>query len=159
MESQAEPPTKASPRFEIELDFVSCLANPSYLQYLSVTYPNLFIQQETTSATKNSDDNSDATCFVRYLKYLLEYWRKPEYIQYLTHPAATIRNLELLQIEQFRKDIVRPDIIAKLTEGFAGVGEYVPPSADEAVVEGDINATGENAEPANGENGTASAGT
>lgn len=157
MEAQADSPVKASPRFEMELEFVSALANPSYLQYLSVTYPNLFIQQETVPATKSSSDNSEAACFARYLKYLLNYWRKPEYIQYLTHPAATIRNLELLQVEQFRKDIIRPDVIARLTEGFSGVGEYVPP--EETVTEGEVNATGDAGEGTNGENGAANPGT
>lgn len=153
MDAQTESPTKASPRFEIELEFVSALANPYYLQYLSVTYPNLFVQQETSQSTKSSNDNSEAACFVRYLKYLLDYWRKPEYVQYLTHPAATIRNLELLQIEQFRKDVIRPDVSTRLTEGFAGVGEYVPPSTETNAQDGDGNAATANEadEAANGE--------
>lgn len=126
----SEPPAKAMPRFEIELEFVSSLANPAYLQYLAVTYPNLLNPSETAakSATKKKgkdEDNSDSTCFARYLEYLL-YWRNPEYAQYLTHPAATIRNLELLQNERFRRDIARPDVIARLAEGFQGVAEYVP---------------------------------
>ena len=143
--------TTPSPRFEIELEFVSALANPAYLQYLAVTFPNLFIRQEqqqssstaaisttsdkSTSIPFNKEDNSDADCFGRYLTYLLEYWRKPEYVQYLTHPAATIRNLELLQNEKFRKDIMRPDVLEKLTVGFTGVAEYMPPEAMEGIAQ------------------------
>ena len=52
--------------------------------------------------------------FARYLSYLYSYWRTPEYSQYLTYPGATLRNLELLQQEQFRKDLIRPDVIAML---------------------------------------------
>lgn len=126
-----EPPVRASPRFELELEFVGALGNISYLQYLNFHFPTLFqsndsnhsAAQRRKKAKKSSDpdpdDNSDAAKFARYLKYLL-YWKQPEYAQYLTHPAGTIRNLELLQIEQFRKDIFRPELNVRLEEGFTG---------------------------------------
>ncbi|EXJ70168.1 uncharacterized protein A1O5_06236 [Cladophialophora psammophila CBS 110553] len=109
------PPTPLSHRFTLELEFVLCLSNPLYLQYLALNFPHL-LNKPTTSPSVTEVDNSDAARFARYLKYLYDYWRTPEYAKYLTHPGATLRNLELLQQEQFRKDIIRPDVIAKLFE-------------------------------------------
>jgi mediator of RNA polymerase II transcription subunit 31 len=109
------PPTALSHRFTLELEFVSCLANPHYLQYLAVTFPHL-LNKPAASHDSTDLENCDASCFARYLKYLYDYWRTPGYVKYLTHPGATLRNLELLQQEQFRKDIIRPDVIAKLFE-------------------------------------------
>ncbi|KAL2426033.1 hypothetical protein ABEF95_009067 [Exophiala dermatitidis] len=109
------PPTPVSHRFTLELEFVLCLANPHYLQYLALNYPHL-INKPTTSLESAEDEDCDAARFARYLKYLYEYWRTPQYVKYLTHPGATLRNLELLQHEQFRKDIIRPDVVAKLCD-------------------------------------------
>lgn len=106
-----EPPLPLSPRFTLELEFVLCLANPNYLSHLAVNYPNLLHSPSTATASKDSD----ASCFARYLAYLYDYWRTPAYSQYLTHPGAVLRNLELLQEEGFRKDIIRPDVVAKLS--------------------------------------------
>lgn len=67
--------------------------------------------------------------------------KKQEYSQYLTHPAATIRNLELLQNEQFRKDVTRPDMVVRLSEGFSGVYVYQPPVIEPVIaVNGDAAA-------------------
>ena len=125
----------------MELEFVTSLANPDYIQYLATTSPHLFPQEPATSdksASKKTaaDDNSDSACFARYLKYLHDYWRKPEYAQYLSHPAATLRNLELLQNEQFRRDVVRQDVIDALRTGFRGVGEVTGAQAQSA--EGEV---------------------
>ena len=109
------PPAPLSHRFTLELEFVSCLANPHYLQYLAVNYPHLLNKPSTSHSSADVDD-SDAARFARYLEYLYRYWRTPEYVHYLTHPGATLRNLQLLQQEQFRRDIIRPDIIARLFE-------------------------------------------
>ncbi|KAH0844165.1 hypothetical protein AYO21_11520 [Fonsecaea monophora] len=109
------PPAALSHRFTLELEFVLCLSNPLYLQYLALNFPHL-LNKPATSQNASEGDDSDAARFARYLKYLYNYWRTPEYAKYLTHPGATLRNLELLQQEQFRKDIIRPDVIAKLFE-------------------------------------------
>ncbi|EFX01938.1 soh1 family protein [Grosmannia clavigera kw1407] len=82
-------------RFEIECEFVSCLANPYYLQYLA--------------AEKYFDDPR----FVRYLRYLL-YWREPPYLQYLSWPGPTLRHLELLQTAAFRQAIISPEVVARM---------------------------------------------
>jgi len=54
--------------------------------------------------------------FVAYLRYL-RYFESPRYITYLRYPAPTLKALELLQEEQFRKDILSPEVVARLMEG------------------------------------------
>jgi len=73
-------------RFQVELEFVQCLANPNYLNFLA----QRGIFKEAT--------------FINYLKYLL-YWRQPEYAKYLKYPQS-LHMLELLQYEQFRKELM-----------------------------------------------------
>ena len=84
-------------RFELELEFVSMLANPAYLIFLA---SNKTLQQPT---------------FIAYLEYL-QYWAKEPYIQYLSYPGSTLRALELLQSEDFRKDVLRPEVGTRLAE-------------------------------------------
>ncbi|KAI4556808.1 hypothetical protein MJT46_019995 [Ovis ammon polii x Ovis aries] len=73
-------------RFQLELEFVQCLANPNYLNFLA---------QRGYFKDK---------AFVNYLKYLL-YWKEPEYAKYLKYPQC-LHMLELLQYEHFRKELV-----------------------------------------------------
>lgn len=138
-DQQQPPPTLTNPRFTLELEFVSSLANPYYLSHLAVTYPNLLgisrslSNDDDTSATATTtkdtttganDDTADAPAdpdaqaFAAYLAYLYAYWKTPEYAQFLTHPGPTLRALRLLQEESFRRDIIRPQVI----EGLAGLG-------------------------------------
>ncbi|MCJ1289287.1 suppressor of hpr1 [Xylographa carneopallida] len=86
-------------RFELELEFVTLLASPPYLSHLATTK---LLQQPT---------------FVAYLKYLL-YWTQPAYVKYLSYPGPTLKALELLQQEDFRRDVLRPDVVGRLAEGF-----------------------------------------
>lgn len=54
-------------RFELELEFVQCLASPAYLHYLAtsgILYQSTFLD------------------FLRYLRY----WKLPQYAKYLTFP-------------------------------------------------------------------------
>ena len=85
-------------RFELELEFVTMLSSPLYLNHLA----SLKLLQ--------------APDFVAYLKYL-QYWTRPEYIKYLTYPGPTIRALELLQEERFRTEILSPEVVGILMEG------------------------------------------
>jgi mediator of RNA polymerase II transcription subunit 31 len=119
--SSLSPPKPPSPRFTLELEFVLSLSNPYYLSHLALTYPHLLNPPQdlnqsfsSHSSPSASEPESDASKFASYLSYLYSYWRQPEYARFLTHPGATLRNLELLQQEQFRKDIIRPDVIEKL---------------------------------------------
>ncbi|KAL4866788.1 hypothetical protein BDV12DRAFT_172452 [Aspergillus spectabilis] len=117
---QSQPPaTLTNPRFTLELEFVSSLANPYYLSHLAVNYPNLLgISRSREESDANDDDSDpDAKAFAAYLAYLYSYWKTPEYSQFLTHPGATLRALRLLQEDTFRRDIIRPQVI----EGLAGV--------------------------------------
>ncbi|KAJ0123223.1 hypothetical protein N8I77_010280 [Diaporthe amygdali] len=92
-----EPKYGGYTRFEIELEFVQSLANPNYLNHLAA---QKLLQQPA---------------FVEYLKYL-QYWSKPPYLKYLTYPGPTLKNLELLQQERFRRDIISPDFVAALIQ-------------------------------------------
>ena len=85
-------------RFELELEFVALLASPPYLSYLA-----------TTKLLQNPQ-------FIAYLKYLL-YWTEPQYVRYLSYPGPTLKALELLQQDNFRRDILRPEIVGRLAEG------------------------------------------
>ncbi|MCJ1407688.1 suppressor of hpr1 [Ptychographa xylographoides] len=103
------PPPPASPdeeplhagftRFELELEFVTLLSSPPYLNHLA-----------TTKLLQHPP-------FIAYLNYLL-YWTEPAYVKYLSYPGPTLKALELLQQEDFRRDILRPETVARLAEGF-----------------------------------------
>ncbi|XP_005110014.1 mediator of RNA polymerase II transcription subunit 31 [Aplysia californica] len=73
-------------RFQTELEFVQCLANPNYLNFLAQR--GIFKEQN----------------FINYLKYL-QYWKEPKYAKYLKYPQC-LHMLELLQYEHFRKELV-----------------------------------------------------
>ena len=84
-------PAAASPaagrelvRFEVELEFVQCLANPQYLHHLAVQGP------------------MDDSRFVKWLGYLWRTWSRPEYAKFITFPHA-LRYLQLLQQQRFRE--------------------------------------------------------
>ncbi|KAK2075364.1 hypothetical protein P8C59_009495 [Phyllachora maydis] len=87
-------------RFEIELEFVQALGNPSYLNHL---------------AAQKFLANPE---FVAYLAYL-QYWSRPPYIKYLAFPAPTLKALQLLQQERFRRDIISPDLVSALATEWA----------------------------------------
>ncbi|CAB3363328.1 Hypothetical predicted protein [Cloeon dipterum] len=72
-------------RFQVELEFVQCLANPNYLNFLA---QRGYLKENT---------------FINYLKYLL-YWREPDYARYLKYPTC-LYFLELLQHEHFRAEL------------------------------------------------------
>ncbi|OAL52859.1 mediator of RNA polymerase II transcription subunit 31 [Pyrenochaeta sp. DS3sAY3a] len=82
-------------RFELELEFVQCLANPVYLNYLA--------QQKIL----------DKPDFVAYLGYL-QYFNDPKYAKFLHHPGPTLRALELLQQARFRQEILAPGLVDKM---------------------------------------------
>ncbi|KAI8995913.1 mediator complex, subunit Med31, partial [Gaertneriomyces semiglobifer] len=78
-------------RFQLELEFVQCLANPQYLQFLA--------QQQYFSDP----------AFLNYLAYL-QYWRRPEYAKHLIYPYC-LRILELLQYAPFRAACASADTV------------------------------------------------
>ncbi|GJJ69884.1 mediator of RNA polymerase II transcription subunit 31 [Entomortierella parvispora] len=86
---QTEDPYEQLKRFQIELEFVQCLANPWYLHNLA--------QQQYF--------NQDA--FVLYLDYL-QYFRKPEYAKFIIYPHC-LHFLSLLQHKSFRDHLMKQD--------------------------------------------------
>jgi mediator of RNA polymerase II transcription subunit 31 len=116
-------PSLSNPRFTLELEFVLSLANPHYISHLALTYPRLLgissskAQAESAPGTSSSSSpppDAQAQAFAAYLAYLYDYWRRPEYVQFLTHPGATLRALRLLQEESFRTAVIRPQVIDAL---------------------------------------------
>ncbi|KAJ5073191.1 mediator of RNA polymerase ii transcription subunit 31 [Anaeramoeba ignava] len=77
-------------RFTAELEFVQCLGNPTYLNYLAKS--RYFKQKE----------------FINYLAYLL-YWKEPEYAKYVIYPHC-LYILDLLQNEEFRESLDNPEV-------------------------------------------------
>lgn len=132
--SQTPPrPDIANPRFTLELEFVLSLANPHYISHLAVTCPHLLGVSSSSGATGDNDSSStssDARAFAAYLAYLYSYWKLPEYAQFLTHPQATLRILQLLQEEPFRQAVIRPQIIEALLG--AGSSEESSPEQGDA---------------------------
>ncbi|ELP88448.1 mediator of RNA polymerase II transcription subunit, putative [Entamoeba invadens IP1] len=90
-------------RFEYELEFIQCLANPYYLQYLA------------------QHKQLEKPAMVHFLKYL-QYWKQPNYIQFIQYPACLFY-LDKLQNPDFRKACENPilmnEIIAQHEYHFA----------------------------------------
>mmetsp|Transcript_42391 Transcript_42391/g.106951 ORF Transcript_42391/g.106951 Transcript_42391/m.106951 type:complete len:123 (-) Transcript_42391:1727-2095(-) len=78
-------------RFSVELEFVQCLSNPLYLNYLA------------------QNGYFDDEAFIAYLRYLT-YWKKPEYSRFICYPHC-LRFLDLLQLPTFRKQLVRQEVV------------------------------------------------
>ncbi|PON71071.1 Mediator complex, subunit Med [Parasponia andersonii] len=81
-------PDDGRQRFLLELEFVQCLANPTYIHYLA---QNRYFEDEA---------------FIGYLKYL-QYWQQPEYIKFIMYPHCLFF-LELLQNANFRNAMAHP---------------------------------------------------
>ncbi|PIA31008.1 hypothetical protein AQUCO_05300085v1 [Aquilegia coerulea] len=81
-------PDDGRQRFLLELEFVQCLANPTYIHYLA---QNRYFEDEA---------------FIGYLKYL-QYWQQPEYIKFIMYPHC-LYFLELLQNANFRSAMAHP---------------------------------------------------
>ncbi|ONK72474.1 uncharacterized protein A4U43_C04F19810 [Asparagus officinalis] len=81
-------PDDGKRRFLLELEFVQCLANPTYIHYLA---QNRYFEDEA---------------FIGYLKYL-QYWQRPEYIKFIMYPHCLFF-LELLQNANFRNAMAHP---------------------------------------------------
>ncbi|KAI3972163.1 hypothetical protein MKW92_051195 [Papaver armeniacum] len=75
-------PDDGRQHFLLELEFVQCLANPTYIHYLA---QNRYFEDEA---------------FIGYLKYL-KYWQQPEYLKFRMYPHC-LYFLELLQNANFR---------------------------------------------------------
>ena len=81
-------------RWEVELEFVQSLANIQYLSYLA---QNEYLKKPE---------------FLAYLEYM-NYWRRPEYARYVVY-SNCLHILTLLQTQEFRDNIVKPEFINML---------------------------------------------
>ncbi|XP_030955227.1 mediator of RNA polymerase II transcription subunit 31-like isoform X3 [Quercus lobata] len=81
-------PDDGRQRFLLELEFVQCLANPTYIHYLA---QNRYFEDEA---------------FIGYLRYL-QYWQRPEYAKFIMYPHC-LYFLELLQNANFRSSMAHP---------------------------------------------------
>ncbi|KAJ3217130.1 hypothetical protein HDU67_008507 [Dinochytrium kinnereticum] len=81
----------AASRFMRELEFVQCLANPKYLQFLA---QNRYFEDEA---------------FLNYLKYL-SYWREPKYSKFIVYPYC-LEMLMYLQYKAFRDAVASEESV------------------------------------------------
>ncbi|CAB4387336.1 SOH1-domain-containing protein [Rhizophagus irregularis] len=81
-------------RFQIELEFIQCLANPWYLNNLA------------------QKEYFEDPVFLNYLEYL-KYWKRPEYAKFIVYPHA-LHFLDLLQNPQFREHLKNYDVATEI---------------------------------------------
>ncbi|KAF7908408.1 uncharacterized protein EAF01_004163 [Botrytis porri] len=104
-----EPKFGGFTRFEIELEFINAISSPYYLMHL---------------ASLSSGTLLSSPPFIAYLKYL-QYFTKPPYLKFLSYPGPSLKHLELLQNENFRRDCLSIDIISMLaSEDMAAVERW-----------------------------------
>lgn len=104
----------APTRFEQELELVTLLPHPGFLSYLSSSK----ILNEPT--------------FIAYLDYL-QYWSQEPYIRYLSHPGPTLKVLQLLQHQEFRRGLMRPEVLANWASALMEAAGGVQSGDDTAV--------------------------
>ncbi|CAM9451796.1 unnamed protein product [Ascophyllum nodosum] len=73
-------------RFELELEFMNCLASPEYLHYLA---QGGFLEDPA---------------FLRFLEYL-QYFKQPQYSKFITYPHSLAMLDLLIKNPPFRKEI------------------------------------------------------
>jgi mediator of RNA polymerase II transcription subunit 31 len=73
-------------RFELELEFVQCLASPAYLHHLAT----IGIFGESS--------------FIEFLEYL-QYWKQPEYVRLLQYPHCLFFLDLLINNPVFRREL------------------------------------------------------
>ncbi|KAH7474468.1 Mediator of RNA polymerase II transcription subunit 31 [Phytophthora ramorum] len=88
--SSAEVPSNDI-RFQMELEFIQCLASPAYLNFLAI---NRYFENPA---------------FMNYLQYL-KYWKLPQYAKYIVYPHC-LAFLDMLDDERFRQMIAREDFM------------------------------------------------
>ena len=118
-----------------EVQFVQCLANPNYLNYLA--QGQFFASPE----------------FLAYLEYL-EYFRQPEYTKLLTYPSYSLNALSLLKQPAFRIAIMSPLFAKTMVEdGIAGLTASVVEERTRVAEGGGVGASAVNGGEVAGENG------
>ena len=123
------PPRPSSPkfggftRFEIELEVSFPPPSPSSLQLTHFQ----FVQSLASPFYLNplaSQILLEDPAFIAYLQYQ-QYWTHPPYLKYLMYPGPTLKHLELLQQERFRREIIDPGVMMALAgEGSKAAMEW-----------------------------------
>lgn len=112
----SETDEQARLRFQVELEFIQCLANPNYLhckhvrkKWIELSYLiwNIFIFLSKLVIAQRGYFKDQT--FINYLKYLT-YWKEPEYARYIKYPMC-LYFLDLLQYEHFRREIVNSQCV------------------------------------------------
>ncbi|ESZ94807.1 hypothetical protein SBOR_4826 [Sclerotinia borealis F-4128] len=104
-----EPKFGGFTRFEIELEFINSISSPSYLNHL---------------ASLSSGTLLSSPPFIAYLNYL-QYFTQPPYLKFLTYPGPSLKHLELLQNENFRRDCLSMEVMGMLAnEDYAAVERW-----------------------------------
>jgi mediator of RNA polymerase II transcription subunit 31 len=101
-------------RFQLELEFVQCLANPRYVN-CAPRFPACALRRAASPDDAPQPTHADLAqnrllaepAMVAYLAYL-QYWRSPAYARFLAYPAA-LAMLALLQSPDFRAAMASPD--------------------------------------------------
>lgn len=82
METNEQQPSKNDRRFQIELEFIQCLANPWYLNSM-LHLLNRFRQSHLLFGLDLAQQQYfKDEAFIRYLEYL-QYWKQPEYAKFI----------------------------------------------------------------------------
>ena len=84
-------------RFVLELEFVQCLCNPKYLNFLAQR--DYFLDK----------------AFLAFLEYL-KYWKDPRYARYVQHPFCLVI-LDLLGDPSFREALRRTPFCDSISVG------------------------------------------
>ncbi|RLN20198.1 hypothetical protein BBJ28_00002560 [Nothophytophthora sp. Chile5] len=101
-------------RFQMELEFIQCLASPAYLNCahaavspvcLSSLAPPQAVRVEILAINRYFDNPA----FMNYLQYL-KYWKQPQYAKYIVYPHC-LAFLDMLEDERFRQMIAREDFM------------------------------------------------
>ncbi|RLN89954.1 hypothetical protein BBJ28_00024350, partial [Nothophytophthora sp. Chile5] len=99
-------------RFQMELEFIQCLASPAYLNCAcAATSPVSRLPPLPSSFAIFLAINRyfDNPAFMNYLQYL-KYWKQPQYAKYIVYPHC-LAFLDMLEDERFRQMIAREDFM------------------------------------------------
>lgn len=92
-------------QFEVELEFVQCLANPSYLNCRWLGDASRETELTASPLVLAQNEYLDKREFIEYIEYL-QYWRSPQYVRFIMFPHA-LYFLRLLREKSFRDAIKR----------------------------------------------------
>jgi len=103
-EKKPEEPLPSN-RFELELEFIQCLASPAYLHYLGcVQFKFVGIRFFFNLIAYSTSGLLTDPAFIKFLEYLT-YWKRREYIRFISYPNCFYFLDLLINNERFRREI------------------------------------------------------